>query len=196
MRDAITRTRMQRIDSLFAALPRMVRDLSAELGKQVALEVDGGDVELDREMIEMIRDPLTHIVRNAIDHGIETADERAAAGKPRERARSRVSARQAGNQILIEVADDGRGIDGDTLVTQGDRGRPASAASRPSGCPPAQKTALIFEPGLSTAERGDRHFRPRRRHGRGPRQYRADRRRRRHRQQAGAGRSAHASACR
>ena len=72
---------MQRIDSLFAGLPRMVRDLSAELGKQVRLEVDGGDVELDREMIEMIRDPLTHIVRNAIDHGIEAPDERAAAGK-------------------------------------------------------------------------------------------------------------------
>ena len=73
IRDGITRTRMQRIDSLFAGLPRMVRDLSAELGKQVRLEVDGGDVELDREMIEMIRDPLTHIVRNAIDHGIESA---------------------------------------------------------------------------------------------------------------------------
>ena len=65
------------------ALPRMVRDLSAELGKQVRLELDGGDVELDREMIEMIRDPLTHIVRNAIDHGIETPERRAAAGKPR-----------------------------------------------------------------------------------------------------------------
>ena len=72
---------MQRIDSLFAGLPRMVRDLAAELGKQVRLEADGGDVELDREMIEMIRDPLTHIVRNAIDHGIEKPEERAAAGK-------------------------------------------------------------------------------------------------------------------
>src|SRR4029079_3252350 len=71
MRDAITRTRMQRIENLFVALPRMVRDLSAELGKQVLIDVEGGDVELHREMIEMIRDPLTHIVRNAIDHGIE-----------------------------------------------------------------------------------------------------------------------------
>ena len=115
IRDGITRTRMQRIDSLFAGLPRMVRDLSAELGKQVRLEVDGGDVELDREMIEMIRDPLTHIVRNAIDHGIETPEERAAAGKPAA-GTLRVSARQAGNQILIEVADDGRGIDGEALV--------------------------------------------------------------------------------
>src|SRR5688500_5531900 len=72
MRDAITRTRMQRIENLFVALPRMVRDLSAELGKQVLVDIDGGDVELDREMIEMIRDPLTHIIRNAVDHGIET----------------------------------------------------------------------------------------------------------------------------
>ncbi|MDQ3471348.1 MAG: Hpt domain-containing protein, partial [Pseudomonadota bacterium] len=72
MRDAITRTRMQRIENLFVALPRMVRDLSAELGKQVLVDVEGGDVELDREMIEMIRDPLTHIIRNAVDHGIET----------------------------------------------------------------------------------------------------------------------------
>src|SRR4051812_7172300 len=80
IRDAITRTRMQRIDSLFTALPRMVRDLSADLGKQVRLEVDGGDVELDREMIEMIRDPLTHIIRNAIDHGVEPADVREQSG--------------------------------------------------------------------------------------------------------------------
>ena len=71
MRDAITRTRMQRIENLFVALPRMVRDLSGELGKQVLVDIDGGDVELDREMIEMIRDPLTHIIRNAVDHGIE-----------------------------------------------------------------------------------------------------------------------------
>src|SRR3954447_19012930 len=81
MRDAITRTRMQRIENLFVALPRMVRDLSAELGKQVLVDIEGGDVELDREMIEMIRDPLTHIVRNAVDHGIELPAERLKAGK-------------------------------------------------------------------------------------------------------------------
>jgi two-component system chemotaxis sensor kinase CheA len=149
IRDAITRTRMQRIDSLFTALPRMVRDLSAELGKQVRLEVDGGDVELDREMIEMIRDPLTHIIRNAIDHGIEAADAREKAGKDRT-GFLRVSARQAGNQILIEVADDGRGIDGDALV------RKAIAAGiltadKAERLAPMQKLALVFAPGLSTA---------------------------------------------
>ena len=115
MRDAITRTRMQRIENLFVALPRMVRDLSAELGKQVLVDIDGGDVELDREMIEMIRDPLTHIIRNAVDHGIETPAERLKAGK-REIGLLSVSARQSGNQILIEIADDGRGIDGTKLV--------------------------------------------------------------------------------
>ena len=79
VRDSVTRTRMQRIENLFAPLPRMVRDLATETGKQVALEVDGGDVELDREMIELIRDPLTHIIRNAIDHGIEKPEIRAQA---------------------------------------------------------------------------------------------------------------------
>ena len=150
MRDAITRTRMQRIDNLFAALPRMVRDLSAELGKQVVLEVDGGDVELDREMIEMIRDPLTHIVRNAIDHGIEPADKRAAAGKP-PLGTLRVAARQSGNQILIEVADDGRGVDGDKLLR---KALASGVVSRERGdrLSAAQRTALIFEAGLSTAQ--------------------------------------------
>ena len=149
IRDAITRTRMQRVDSLLAGLPRMVRDLCTELGKQVRLEVDGGDVELDREMIEMIRDPLGHIVRNAIDHGIETPEARAAAGKPKS-GRLKVSARQAGNQILIEVSDDGRGIDGEALV------RKAIAAGilspdRADLLSAAERLELVFAPGLSTA---------------------------------------------
>ena len=149
MRDAITRTRMQRIDNLFAGLPRMVRDLSAELGKQVTLDVDGGDVELDREMIEMIRDPLTHIIRNAIDHGIEPPADRQKAKKP-EAGTLRVCARQSGNQILIEVNDDGRGLDGEKLV----RKAIANGVITPDQAErlaPAQRTALIFEAGISTA---------------------------------------------
>jgi two-component system chemotaxis sensor kinase CheA len=149
IRDAITRTRMQRIDNLFAALPRMVRDLSSELGKQVRLDVDGGDVELDREMIEMIRDPLSHIVRNAIDHGIEVAADRVQIGKE-PAGLLRISARQAGNQILIEVVDDGRGIDADKLV-----GKAIAAgivtAERAERMPHAERIQLIFAPGLSTA---------------------------------------------
>jgi two-component system chemotaxis sensor kinase CheA len=150
IRDGITRTRMQRIDNLFSGLPRMVRDLAADLRKQVRLQADGGDVELDREMIEMIRDPLTHIVRNAIDHGIESPDERVAAGK-KPLGTLRVSARQAGNQIRIEVADDGRGIDGDALVRKA-RAAGLISADQADKLSPAQKIALVFMPSLSTAD--------------------------------------------
>lgn len=150
MRDSITRTRMARVENLFTALPRMVRDISAELGKQVTLEVDGGDVELDREMIEMIRDPLTHIVRNAIDHGIETPEARVAVGKPMS-GRLHVSARQVGNQILIEVIDDGRGIDADRLVAKA-IGAGILSQERAATLNWERKLELIFEPGLSTAQ--------------------------------------------
>jgi two-component system chemotaxis sensor kinase CheA len=150
MRDAITRTRMQRIENLFVGLPRMVRDLSAELGKQVLVDIEGGDVELDREMIEMIRDPLTHIIRNAVDHGVEKPAERLKTGK-REIGILSVSARQSGNQILIDIQDDGRGIDGKKLVAKAldvgllERDEAAKLS-------PREQLALVFEAGLSTAK--------------------------------------------
>ena len=180
MRDAITRTRMQRIENLFVALPRMVRDLSAELGKQVLVDIEGGDVELDREMIEMIRDPLTHIIRNAVDHGIETPAERLKAGK-REIGILSVSARQSGNQILIDIQDDGRGINGKKLVEK------AIAAgviekSEAAGPQPARAACADLRGRALHRQGSDCDFRPRRRHGRGPLQHRADRRRRRSRQ--------------
>jgi two-component system chemotaxis sensor kinase CheA len=149
MRDAITRTRMQRIENLFVALPRMVRDLSAELGKQVLVDIEGGDVELDREMIEMIRDPLTHIIRNAVDHGIEKPAERLKAGK-REIGILCVSARQSGNQILIDIQDDGRGIDGKKLVEKALATGTLDKADA-AHLTPREQLALIFEAGLSTA---------------------------------------------
>ncbi|WP_294392781.1 chemotaxis protein CheA [uncultured Sphingomonas sp.] len=150
MREAITRTRMSRIETLFAMLPRMVRDLSGDLGKLARLETDGSDVELDREMIEMIRDPLTHIVRNALDHGIESPEERRRAGKP-EAGQLRIGARQSANQILIEIIDDGRGIDADHVL------RKAVAAGLVGsedavGMSWARKLNLVFEPGLTTAD--------------------------------------------
>ena len=150
MRDVITRTRMARIDTLFAMLPRMVRDLSSQLGRTVRLELDGGDVELDREMIEMIRDPLTHIVRNALDHGIESREERQAAGKPAS-GRLRIAARQSGNQILIDAIDDGRGIDANRLADKAVAAGQitAQAAVAMSG---ERKLDLIFMAGLSTAK--------------------------------------------
>ena len=150
MRDAITRTRMARVENLFTALPRMVRDISAELGKQVQLEIDGGDVELDREMIEMIRDPLTHIVRNAIDHGIELPEQRVLVGKLAA-GRLHVSARQVGNHILIEVIDDGRGIDAERLVQKAISAGILSH-EQAAGLTWDRKLELIFEPGLSTAQ--------------------------------------------
>lgn len=150
VRDAITRTRMQRIETLFNGFPRLVRDLSAELGKQVMVEIQGGDVELDREMIEMIRDPLVHIIRNAIDHGIETPAQRRAAGK-REIGLLRISARQSGNQIRIGVSDDGRGIDTDRLVAKAVAGGVLSAetAATLTG---DERNMLICEAGISTAD--------------------------------------------
>lgn len=151
VRDAITRTRMQRIETLFTGFPRLIRDLSAELGKQIMVEIQGGDVELDREMIETIRDPLIHIIRNAVDHGIETPAERCAAGK-REIGLLRISARQSGNQIRIAISDDGRGIDGDRLVAKAIAAEmltPETAARLSA----ADRAMLICEPGLSTADK-------------------------------------------
>ncbi|HKT85920.1 MAG TPA: chemotaxis protein CheA [Novosphingobium sp.] len=150
VRDAMTRTRMQRMEGLFATLPRLVRDLSAELGKQAIVDIDGNEVELDREMIEIIRDPITHIIRNAIDHGIEAPAVRAATGKP-ESGRLAISARQSGNQILIDIADDGRGIDDTRLVEKGVAAGLIGAA-RAARLSQRERTALIFEPGISTAE--------------------------------------------
>ena len=150
MRDTVTRTRMQRIDALFSALPRMVRDTAGELGKQVALTIEGADVELDREMIELMRDPLGHIIRNAVDHGIEPPAERRAAGK-REAGRLVVAARQSGNQILVEISDDGRGIDIDRIVEKAKAQRIVTSAQL-AAMDHAAKLDLIFHPGLSSRD--------------------------------------------
>ncbi|MEZ5680430.1 MAG: chemotaxis protein CheA [Erythrobacter sp.] len=150
VRSSITRMRMQRLEHLFSSLPRLVRDLSNELGKQVMVDFEGGEVELDREMIEMVRDPLTHIIRNAIDHGIEGPGERMKNGK-REIGLMRFAARQAGNQISLVVSDDGRGLDIDRIAAKAVSAGMYSEAEvqRMSD---RRKQHLIFEPGLSTAE--------------------------------------------
>ncbi|CAN5257372.1 hypothetical protein BH10PSE15_BH10PSE15_11750 [soil metagenome] len=150
MRDTVTRTRMQKIDALFSALPRMVRDTAAELGKSVALHIEGSDVELDREMIEMMRDPLVHIVRNAIDHGIEAPAARRAAGK-RENGRLTVSARQSGNQIILVIEDDGAGIDTETLIVKAARSGNRSEADLRQLSARA-RLDLIFAAGVTTKD--------------------------------------------
>ncbi len=150
MRETVTRTRMQQINALFSALPRMVRDTAAELGKAVNLVIEGADVELDREMIELMRDPLTHIIRNAVDHGIEMPADRIAAGKP-QTGRLVVSARQSGNQILIEIADDGRGIDTARLAVKArEQGLHSEAAI--AAMDETSRLNLIFDAGLSSRD--------------------------------------------
>ncbi|MDQ2892607.1 MAG: chemotaxis protein CheW [Pseudomonadota bacterium] len=150
MRETVTRTRMQTIDTLFLAVPRLVRDTAAELGKAVTLRIEGGEVELDREMIELMRDPLVHVIRNSIDHGIEAPADRTAAGKPAT-GQLTISARQSGNQILIDITDDGRGIDTDRLVAKAREQRlmpeeELRALTEDARCD------LIFHPGLSSRD--------------------------------------------
>ena len=150
IRETIARTRMQPIERLFALLPRLVRDTASAVGKSVQLRIEGSDVEIDREMIEAIRDPLTHIVRNAIDHGIEHADERERAGKVAS-GKLTVIARQSGNQVSIVVADDGRGIDVTRLVKNAVAANLVTA-SKAEGMSAEAASYLIFAPGLSTAK--------------------------------------------
>ncbi|MDB5688383.1 MAG: CheA signal transduction histidine kinase [Sphingomonas bacterium] len=146
---AISGTRVQRLDHLFAALPRMVRELAGELGREVVLEMAGGEIELDRDLIAAIRDPLVHIVRNAVDHGIALPEVRRAAGKP-SAGTLHVSGRIENNQIVLEAADDGNGIDADRVAAQ------AIAAGiltplQVARLSRSRRLALIFTPGLSTA---------------------------------------------
>lgn len=150
VRETIARTRMQPIDRLFALLPRLVRDTSNAVGKTVQLRIEGSDVEIDREMIEAIRDPLTHIVRNAIDHGIEHAADRERAGKTSGGTLT-VIARQSGNQVSITVVDDGRGIDVARLVEKAVAANVVSA-SKAAALSPEAALNLMFAPGLSTAD--------------------------------------------
>jgi two-component system chemotaxis sensor kinase CheA len=135
------------VGTLFARFPRMVRDTSAALGKHVALELHGEETELDKGVIERLGDPLTHLVRNAVDHGVEPVEERLAAGKP-EQAVVRLSAHHEGGNVVIEVADDGKGLDAERIrakaVSQGLVGEDEALTLE-------QTHALIFRPGFSTA---------------------------------------------
>jgi two-component system chemotaxis sensor kinase CheA len=149
MQMAMARVRMKPIQSLLSSFQRMIRDVAAELGKQVEVEIESGQVELDREMIEVLRDPLLHVIRNAIDHGIETPDERRAAGK-RPGGRLLLSARQAGNETRIAILDDGRGIDVGRVVERAIE-RKIVTADQAAQMDRDQQLLLICEPGLSTA---------------------------------------------
>ncbi len=110
LQEAVMRTRMQPIGNAWQKLPRIVRDLAQELGKQIELEQIGAETELDRQVLDQIKDPLTHMVRNSADHGLETPAERRLAGKP-EKGTIRLSAYHEGGHVIVEISDDGKGLD-------------------------------------------------------------------------------------
>ncbi|MDW8373713.1 MAG: chemotaxis protein CheA [Planctomycetota bacterium] len=150
LQEEVMKTRMQPIEAVWGKLPRVVRDLARQLGKQVRLEMEGKETELDRSIIESIRDPLTHMVRNAIDHGIETPEQRRAAGKPAEGCLL-LRAYHEGGKVTLEVRDDGRGIDPAKVRAKAvEKGLISRAqAERMSD---KEAIELIFAPGFSTAE--------------------------------------------
>ena len=143
------KTRMQPIGNAWQKLPRIVRDLSAELGKDIELEMHGADTELDRQVLERIKDPLTHMVRNSADHGLESRADRIAAGKP-EKGTIRLSAYHEGGHIIIGVADDGRGLDTDRIKDKVLASGLATEAELDK-MSEAQIHKFIFTPGFSTA---------------------------------------------
>src|SRR5205085_427319 len=130
-------------------LPRIVRDLSGELGKQIELEMHGADTELDRQVLDLIKDPLTHMVRNSADHGLETPAERAASGKP-EQGTIRLSAYHEGGHIIICIADNGRGLNTERIKAKAVANGLVSEAELEK-MTEAQIHKFIFAPGFSTA---------------------------------------------
>jgi len=151
LQEGVMKTRMQPIGNAWQKLPRLVRDLCSELGKDIALEMHGAETELDRQVLELIKDPLTHLVRNCVDHGIESAAERLAAGKS-ERSMIRLSAWHQGGHIIIDIADDGRGLDLAAIRTKAvEKG--LATQSEIAAKSEAEISNYIFMPGFSTAQR-------------------------------------------
>jgi two-component system chemotaxis sensor kinase CheA len=149
LQETAVKTRMQPVDHVFSRFPRTVRDLAKACGKEVAFTVDGADTELDRTLIESIRDPLTHLIRNAIDHGIEPPEVRLAAGKPRA-GRVALRAFNESGRVTIELADDGGGIDVERVREKAvARGLVSAAAA--AALADTEVLQFIFEPGFSTA---------------------------------------------
>ncbi len=148
LQDGVRRVRMLPIATIFDLFPRMVRDLAREQGKEVALHIVGADTEVDRQVLETMKDPLIHLLRNAMDHGIEPPDRREAAGKPR-RGTVRLQAAQNGNTIVLEVADDGAGIDLEA-VRRAAIARGLLTAQEAAGLSDRETVQLIFRSGLST----------------------------------------------
>jgi two-component system chemotaxis sensor kinase CheA len=149
LQEGVMKTRMQPIDHIWSKLPRVVRDLGLQCGKSVRLEMEGRETELDKTLLEAVKDPLTHLVRNSVDHGVEASPARVAAGKPAEGVLT-LRARHESGQVVVEVADDGAGIDPVKIGAKAvERGLlTPDALSRMS---PADILQLVFLPGFSTA---------------------------------------------
>ncbi len=147
---AVMRTRMQPLDKVFGRYPRLIRDLERATGKRLRLDIVGGETEVDKSVIELIGDPLVHLLRNSADHGIETPEARSAQGKA-EVGTIRLSASAEGEHVLIEVSDDGAGLNREKILTRAvERGlvTPEAGAAMPDG----EVFRFIFAPGFSTAE--------------------------------------------
>ena len=149
LQEGVMKTRMQPIGNAWQKLPRIVRDLSNELGKKIELEMQGAETELDRQVLDLIKDPLTHMVRNSADHGLETPNERRASGKP-DHGVIRLSAYHEGGYIIIRIADDGRGLDTERIRAKAIAQGLVSEADAEK-LPEAQIHKFIFAPGFSTA---------------------------------------------
>ena len=150
LQESVMKTRMQPIRNVWSKFPRIVRDLATELGKQVTLVMEGEETELDRTIIEAIKDPLTHILRNSVDHGLERPDQRSLLGKP---AAGRVLLRayHEGGQVNIEVSDDGHGINVERVLAKATQAG-LIAPEQAGRMSDREIHALIFAPGFSTAE--------------------------------------------
>ncbi len=149
LQEGVMKTRMQPIGNAWQKLPRIVRDLSGELSKQIELEMHGADTELDRQVLDLIKDPLTHMVRNSADHGLETPAERAAGGKP-EQGTIRLSAYHEGGHIIICIADNGRGLNTERIKAKALTNGLVTEAELEK-MTEAQIHKFIFAPGFSTA---------------------------------------------
>jgi two-component system chemotaxis sensor kinase CheA len=150
LQEGVMKTRMQPIGNAWAKLPRLVRDLSHELGKKIELDMRGAQTELDRQVLELIRDPLTHMVRNSGDHGLETPEQRRAAGKP-ETGRVLLNAYHEGGHIIIEVGDDGRGLPVERIRAKALANGLATEAEL-AQMNEREVLRFIFAPGFSTAQ--------------------------------------------
>jgi len=149
MRDAVMRVRMQPVEQVFSRFPRLVRELARQCGKQVHLEMEGQQTRLDRSVLELMRDPLLHAVRNAIDHGIEASEVRSANGKPAE-GHLRLRAASVGEHVLIEIIDDGGGIAPDSMRQHAIR-KGLISAEQAAALTDVEARNLVFLPGFSTA---------------------------------------------